>query len=274
MEPSAREHTAGERARALCCAAVDDLLARVTAEARPRVQALIDPLLAADPVARTRGLDAIAALARDGDAFAEALPALLALATRRGYREGSALLARLYARLAAADDPPRSGPPPDRRAAAIWTGFRGSLPALLAHAHRTSDPEAARVAALTCARYREFDAQVEPLLVALASGAPAGDDRARILYALARIQAERGARFHPSIAAALHRDGALDPETLDPETLAVALALAEHDPPLPLKARVARTLRSALGRPLSDPRSWGRTLEPAALERALARLEA
>lgn len=244
-----------------------DLLSRASSEASPAVRALVEQLLAPDALTRTRGLDAIAAVVRGGDAAVEGLPYLLSLATSKGYREGSAILARLSAIVAAIDDPPRTGPS-DAHAAALWDALRAHLPRLIRHAHRATDPEAARIAACMCSRFPQLDGEVEPLLVALASGARHVEDRARILYALARIQADRGATFHPAVASALHRDA------LDAETVAVALAIAEHDPPEPLRGRIARTLRAARsGAVVPDPRSWGRSLDHGAIDRALATLE-
>lgn len=243
-----------------------ELLARARTES-PRVAATLEQLLADDARSRTRALDEVATLLqRDAldEAALEALPYLLALATSAGYREGSALLARLFALLASIDDPPRSGPA-DARASALVEAFRACAPRVLRHAHRASDPEAARIAACMCGRFPELDREVEPLLIALASGARDGEARARLLYALARIQAARGADFAPRIAAALHAP------TPDAETVAVALALAEHDPPLPLRARLAHALRAAASA-MPDPRSWGRTLDRGVLDRALARL--
>ncbi len=230
-------------------------------EAGPRVERLVALLLANDPRTRTQGLDAVSSLAADEALAIEALPHLVAVATSKGYREGSALLARLFALLAAADDPPRAG------TTALWRAFRAHLARLSRHAHRATDPEAARVAACICARFPELDVETEPLLVALSSGARAGEDRARILHALARVQASRGAPFAGAIANALAR---AEP---DLETLAVALALAEHDPPSPLRGRLVAVLRAHLDRPPPDPRAWGRVLDRAALDRAIARLE-
>ncbi len=194
--------------------------------------------------------------------------AALALATDpRGYPEASALLVRLLRVLAAIDDPPRSGPPADARARASWDRVRLALPGLLRLARRASDPQAARAATLMASRFPEVDAETEPLLIALASGAPDADERARLLYALARIQAAHHARFHGAIAEALSGGGGAT-------RLGVALALVEHDPPSPLRERLVEALREVrdAASPSSDPRAWGRTLGIAELERAIARL--
>lgn len=233
--------------------------------ASPLVQRTMAMLVDVDPRTRTRGLDAIRELFATHDAALEAIPLLLTLATSRGFPEGSALLVRISALLASIDDPPRAGPT-DASARALFDALRAHLPRVLHHARTSSDPEAARIAASIASRFAEADREVEPLLVALLSGAKNADERARLLYALARIQAARRADFHARVASALHR------AELDAESVAVALALAEHDPPEPLRSRLAATLRSAREQTFADPRAWGRTLDRAALDRAIAKL--
>lgn len=237
--------------------------------ASPVVASLVEKLVSADAVERMRGLDAVAHVVLEHGALREGAPEalthLLALATCPAYPATSPLLARLLAIVGSIDDPPRAGPGADRLAQAAHRAYAASLPRLIHHARTARDPAAARIAALLAARFPDVDAEVEPLLVALLSGTADPDERARLFYALARIQATRGVPFHPRIADAMHRT------TVDAETIAVALALAEHDPPAPLRARLAAILRSA-GRGASDPRSWGRTLRAGVLERALAQL--
>jgi hypothetical protein len=227
------------------------------------VAALLASLLSSDALTRTRGLDAVAAVVRAHGA--EALPYLLTLSSAKGYPGASALLARLFALLAAIDDPPRAGP--EERDRAAYERYRDALPRMIRHASTARDPAAARLAALLCARFPSADGELERLLVALLTGTSDPDERARLLYALTRIQASRGAPFHARVAGALHR------EELDAEKIAVSLALAEHDPPEPLRGRVAGALRAACTMTaLSDPRAWGRALDRSALDRGLERL--
>ena len=230
------------------------------AKASPRVREAVELLVDPDARVRARGLDAVSDLLLRGggiDAAGEAIPYLGALATSRGYPEASALLVRLASALASADDPPRSNPS---------EAFRVLVPSLLRLARTATDPEAARVAACMVAHFPEADAEAEPVLIALLSGARDSVERSRVLYALTRVQATRGGAFHGRVADALHR------EALDEEVLSVALALAEHDPPEPLRGRLARTLANAEDRGFSDPSGWGRALANAALARALAAL--
>jgi hypothetical protein len=241
----------------------DGWLSALPDSASAPVAALLAALLSSDALARTRGLDGVAAAVRGHGE--EALPYLLTLATARGYPGASALLARLFAMLAAIDDPPRSGASAQERAA--YERYRDALPRMIRHASTARDPAAARLAALYCSRFPEADGELERLLVALLTGTTDPEERARLLYALTRIQASRAAPFHARVADALHR------AELDPEKIAVALALAEHDPPEPLRGRVVAALRSARTMTaLSDPRSWGRTLDRSALDRCLERL--
>lgn len=243
-----------------------ELLERASSEG---ARALLEKLLAPDARTRMRGLDAMTDLwLRDGDADDEALAAVLTLATHRGYPESSALLVRLVRTLAALDDPPRGGPPSDVAAVRRWERFREAAPRLVRHARSSSDPQAARAASVLAGRFPDLDAETEPLLIALLSGAPDADERARLVYALTRIQAARGAAFHGAIAEALAHD--VEPVV----QLGAALALAEHDPPEPLRGRLVALLRHARDArsPIQDPRTWGRTLPLEALDRALARL--
>ena len=89
---------------------------------------------------------------------------------------------------------------------------------LLSVARRSAGPTA-RLAAMLAARHPELDEEVEPLLLALTSGAGDPEERARLYYALARIQLARGAPLHRRLAEALVHDGSMT------ERLAVALAL-------------------------------------------------
>jgi len=230
---------------------------------------MIEDLLSDDPLARMKGLDAVSSVVLRagalGSTAGEAMPYLLALATSRGYPHASALLARSVAILERAQ---ASGSP---EGGAVREAFRARASALLRTAATSSDPEAARVAACLCSRLSGTGPQVEPVLIALLSGATDPAERGRLLHALARVQASRGVEFHGRVAEALHRS------SVDAEKVAVALALAEHDPPEPLRARIVEALRAALDREelrASDPRSWGRALERGALEQALERLGA
>lgn len=235
------------------------------ASASPAVRELVLSLVAVDPVTRTRGLDGIPAVlnAAPSALAPEALAYLLPLAMRRGYPASSALLARLFAIFASIDDPPRSGSGP------VHDAFRHRSLQLLRHARTARDPAAARLAAVLCARFPALDDEVAPLLVALLTGTADPDERGRLLYALVRIEATRGGRFHARVAEVLHRNA------LDAEKVAVAMALAQHDPPEPLRGRLVEALRAACElRGISDPRSWGRALEPSTIERCLTTLQA
>lgn len=232
-------------------------------------RALAELLVADDARSRTRGLDAITdVLLRHDDPEPSALDCALTLGTHGRYPESSALLVRLFRLLASIDDPPRSGRPDAPPASAVWERVLAASPRLLRHARTASDPAASRAATLLASRFPDLDEETEPLLSALLSGAPDEDERARLLYALARVQATRGARFHSSVADAAAGQGELG------SRVAVALALAEHAPPLVLGRRLATVLREAEARPsaLSDPRAWGRHLPSLAITRALTQL--
>lgn len=236
-------------------------LAALSRPESPEVRALIESLLAERALDRARALDGIGPMLLSARA-SEAVACLVELATTPGVREASAILVRLFAALASADDPPRAGHPSH-----LLDAFRAQAAALVRYARVASDPQGARIAACMASRFPELDVEVEPLLVALTSGALDRDEGSRLLYALARIQASRRAPFQRRIADALARASA------DAETIAVALALAEHDPPEPLRSRLRATLRAAATLPSTpDPRAWGRALSPTAIERGLALL--
>jgi hypothetical protein len=241
----------------------------------PKVRRTIALLVASDAPSRMAGLDSVLARLLPNGALAddavEALPFLLALATAPSHPASSALLLRLTHLLSAIDDPPRSlagarGSEASRRAYDAIEVERARLAGL---AQRSKDPQAARLAACLLARFPRADVEAEPLLIALLSGTADPEQRAPLLYALTRVQASRGADFHGRIAAALQLDLG------DPERLAVSLALAEHDPPQPLRARVVQALlaqRDSDAPP--DPRTWNRRASRAVFDAALARLGA
>lgn len=243
-------------------------LASALSSASPAVRSLLEALISDDARTRTRGLDDISAVlgpAAQHPHAIEALPHLFELATQRAYPGASAVLVRLFAIAARFDDPPRSKP--DETTRAVHALYRAQLPRLIRHVQTARDPAAARIAASIAARFPEADLELERLLVALLSGTDDPDERGRLLYGLTRIQASRGARFHPRVAEAIHRS------ELDPEKVAVAMALAEHEPPEPLRGQLAEALeeaRQSAGR--SDPRSWGRVLDREALDRCLGLL--
>lgn len=235
----------------------------------PAVRELLAALTSPDAVRRTRGLDGVAEIVMTDGApsahAAEALEHLLPLALRPDYPGGSALLARLFSLFARLDDPPRSG----GSRGPVYEAFRARGGQLSRHARTTRDPAGARLSALLAARFPALDEETVGLLIALLTGTADPDERGRLLYALARIEASRGGPFHARIAEVLERDG------VDAEKVAVALALAEHDPPEPMRGRSIATLERAREmRGLTDPRSWGRRLDPSAIERAVARLQA
>ena len=93
------------------------------------------------------------------------------------------------------------------------------------------------------------------MLVALLTGAPDEDERSRLVYALARIDATAGRALHRRVAEALQ--GPADA----PERFAALLAIAVHDPPEPLRTRCANALREAIVTPRPDPTGFGRTLD-------------
>jgi hypothetical protein len=238
------------------------------------VARLVGQLVAPKAATRLAGLDGVqGALLDDGGVTEHGpalLPYLISLATAPRYPEAAALLVRLTGLMAALDEPPRSlaqgaGGAPER---AIHDRLAERLPELLRVVRSSTSPEAARIAACLCARFPRADAELEPLLIALASGTSDADERARLLYALARVQASRRATFHRRVAEALQAGGA------SPEGVAVSLALAAHDPPAPLRGRVVSALERAreARRAFADPTAWGRTLSPARIERALAAL--
>lgn len=250
-------------------------LERRLALAPPAVRKTILLLVAADAPSRMAGLDSVLARLLPNGVLAadavEAIPFLVALATAPSYPASSALLLRLTHLLTAIDDPPRSlagarGTEQSRRAYDAVEVERARLADL---AQRSRDPQAARLAACLLARFPRADGEAEPLLIALLSGTADPEQRAPLLYALTRVQASRAAPFHARIASALQLD--LD----EPERLAVSLALAEHDPPEPLRARVVEVLRAQRDSDaLPDPRTWNRRASRAVFDAALARLGA
>jgi hypothetical protein len=251
---------------------------------RPDVRAMIEKLLSKHLAARMAGLDEVYdhVLRRGAlhETAPEALPHLLALATSPRYPDASALLVRLVRVISVVDDPPRAMADafePERatspHAAEVFRIFERHVSALLRVARTSTDPEASRAAARIVLHFPTADAELEPLLLALVTGARDADGRAKILYALARVQAARGGPFHPRI------ERALDAEIVGAEQAACVLALAEHaralDPTIRTRARkgLARLLAHDLtSRGLTDPRAWSSRLEADAIERARTKL--
>lgn len=241
--------------------------------APPAVKKTVLLLVAADAPSRMAGLDSVLArLLPNGvlaDDAVEALPFLLALATAPAYPASSALLLRLTHLLSAIDDPPRSlaGARGTEKSRHAYDAIEAERARLVDLAQRSTDPQAARLAASLLARFPRADKEAEPLLIALLSGTADPEQRAPLLYALTRVQASRKAQFHGRIASALQL------EATEPERLAVSLALAEHDPPEPLRSRVVEALSAQLASDaLPDPRTWGRRAPRAVFDAALTRL--
>lgn len=245
-----------------------------------RVAALVEGLIAAKAATRLAALDHVqAVLLAEGAATEEApelLPYLIALGGAPRYPEAAALLVRITRLMAAIDEPPRSlsgggGTASNRQA---FSAIAARLPSLLRTARSSTSPEAARLAACVCARFPEVDEQLQPVLIALLSGAHDADDRARLLYALTRVQASLGVTLHRRATSALAEN------VRQAETIAVMIALSQHELPSALRTLVleglTERLRSmeALGARdgAADPTTWGRTLSADMLERAVARL--
>ncbi|MEC7519842.1 MAG: hypothetical protein VYE22_08250 [Myxococcota bacterium] len=244
------------------------VLAGVSPAARPWIARLVD----ADASTRVAGLDAIGgALLSDGEPTPQAedlLPALLEFATTKGYPQAGGVLLRLSHLLAAIDDPPRSlagaGGSEARRRAYDFVG--ASAAKLVRLAGTSRDPSVARLAGCLAARFPDQDASLEPILIALTSGARDAEERARVFYALTRVQTARGRPLQGRLAEALSH---AEPT---PEKVAVSLALSAHDPAEPLRGRIRRTLGDARETRLPDPRAPGRTLTATTLDAALTRL--
>lgn len=248
-------------------------VARQLELASDRVRRIVERLCDSGAARRLAALEALSLSegTEPHEDFDELIDPVLALATSRAYPDAPALLSRLSDLLARIDDPPRSiaagaGTAAQRRA---FDRVMAQRRALLRTVHRAKDPRSARLAASLLAREPANDAAIEPLLVALIGGASADEDEAApLLYALARVQASRGATLHRRVASALERDGALG--------RAACMALAEHAPPEPMRSRIAAALATArelLAKgPLADPRSYGRLLEVTTLDAAIARV--
>ncbi len=241
--------------------------------ASPAVQDALARVASDDAAERVTGLDALHATIWRGDRLAEgadeATPFVLAVATAPRWSAATAVLLRLARVLAAVDDPPRSlagaaGTLASRR---FYDRVEVEAPRLVRLASTSRDPARARLAACVVARYPARDAEVEPILIALLSGADDEDERARLLYALTRVQVSQGRPLHRHLAEAL-----AGPDD-DPGRFAVLLALSSHAPVDPIRGRCASALREALGSPRSDPRGFGRQLDPGAVQRALEALE-
>jgi len=210
----------------------------------------LEKLVSKSATERLAGLGRVAELVFD-DA---ARPRLFALAAARDYAPSSALLVRLSAALADVDMPPRSRP--NDAARALADAYAPHCSALIRVARTSKDPESARAAARIVAHFPERDGELEPLLLALVSGAADAVERAPLLYFLARIQLHRGATLHPRIVRAE------DEEITHPEHVAVCLARvdageAHHGAEASLAS--LRDLGEA-ARALPDPRVWGRCL--------------
>ncbi len=249
----------------------EELLLRLAAVS-PDVRRMVEYLVSGNAVARTLGLDGISdCVLRNGELApraAEAIPFLLALAVSPRYPHASAVLVRLAAVLDTLGGPRPSGVPASD-ADAVVGAIEACLPALLRVARTSTDPEACRAAASVVSHFPSAGEALEPILFALLTGARDAQERARLLYRLARVQGARGSALHPRIERALD---APDPGV---ETAAAALALAEVRPSEPLRGRVVRALEALVeagARPWSDPRAWGARYEPEAARHSLARL--
>lgn len=248
------------------------------ATVRPEVRRMVEHLVSKNAVARTLGLDGIFDLVLNHDVLLapapEALPFLLALATSPRYPHASAVLTRLGLVIDAIDDPPRSlagRASAEPLALSTWRVFEAHLSGLLRVARSSRDPEASRAAVHMVSHFPSADAQLEPILFALLSGARDEQDRARLLYALARVQCGRGTAFHPRIERALGSPG------IGSEKAAVAIALAELPIDEPLRSRVENALEelaaaSEATRHWADPRAWGGRYVPEVVQQTLARL--
>lgn len=245
---------------------------------RPEVRRMVEHLVSKNAVARTLGLDGIFDLVLNHDVLLapapEALPFLLTLATSPRYPHASAVLTRLGLVIDAIDDPPRSLAgrlSAEPLAVSTWQVFEDHLSGLLRVARSSRDPEASRAAVHMISHFPSADAELEPVLFALLSGARDEQDRARLLYALARVQSGRGAAFHPRIERALTSAG------VGTEKAAVAIALAELSIEEPLRTRVESALvelaeASEATRHWADPRAWGGRYVPELVLQTLARL--
>lgn len=243
----------------------------------PRARAAFDRLGSGSAAERLTGIGALfEALSPDGVAD-EDLASLIApavdLACSPRYPGAAALLFRLAALCASVDEPPRTlastGAEASQRGRLIFDAIESRRGALLGVVRRSSDPEAARIAARLCARFPSADAALEPLLVALLGGASNPEARAPLLYALARVGASRDGPLHRRVAEALADDAP------PAEHLAVTLALIEHDPPEPARSRCVATLRDATvsSEHLADPTGFGRALTKNRLQSAIERSE-
>lgn len=237
----------------------------------PSVQNSVAQLLSNSASLRLRGVDgAFDAVTRQGvlQPMAPALcPLLLRLGTAPSFPEASLLLTRLFGLLGTLDDPPRScdrattlrGSPPsnvDR----VMESFRSQLSELLRTAAKSPDPESNRAAAYICAHFPEVDNRTELHLIALTTGAPDEETRARILYHLTLVQLGlKRNHLHPQSERALERSSA------HLEGAAVALACREAGEKTPRRLRSLANLRldrlkkePHLSRSWPDPRRWGR----------------
>lgn len=240
------------------------LLARLPLAPAP-VRAAVERIADERAAERMTGLDALGRALWQGGRLtehaAEGVPYAIALSCAPKLGVATAILLRLARIVAAIDEPPRSlsGASGTERQREVYDRIEADVPRLLRLASTGRDPARARLAACLAARFPAHDAQVEPLLVALLSGADDEDERARLLYALTRIQAGAGAPLHRKLAEAIERPPS------DPGRFAVLLALASHDPPEPLRTRCHNALLEALSQPPTDPRAFGRQLDPAPL---------
>lgn len=213
----------------------------------------------ADPAAahRLAALDTVLAHLLSGDRVVphakRALPYVLTLATTRRYPQAAALLTRVSHVCAAAQFPPRTGMPPTTEAADALETVAEALPRLLDRA-RGGGPAVSRIASTLVARFPERDAELLPALLAQLSGVSDPEERAPLCYALARIQLDAGAPLHRRLAEVLRRS------PVEPESVAVALALLDAGPP-PHEIPRLQAIVSAAPR-MGDPRCYGRRWVP------------
>ena len=224
---------------------------------------LVTQLAARRPVERLAALDGVPrVLFERGEVRAEAerlIPYLMSLATAPSYPEAGALLGKVAQLQAVIDHPPRrlSGGTAPEHLRRMYDAVAIHGRKLLSVARRSAGPTA-RLAAMLAARHPELDEEVEPLLLALTSGAGDPEERARLYYALARIQLARGAPLHRRLAEALVHDGPMT------ERLAVALALFDSGATGGERERLSKVIAdtaATIGEGATDPRAWGRRFD-------------
>lgn len=204
----------------------------------------VEYLISRNPVGRMLGLDGLSELVlqgrQPGPRAPDALPYLFALARCPRFPQASAVLRRLAIVMDELDHPPRSlctRGAPDARTAQVVEAFEGQLSPLLRIARTSRDPESSRAAAHIVSRFPSVDGHLEPILLALLSGARDLAPRARLLHALTCIQAFRGGPFHRLIVQSLTTAGARG------DRAAVAMALASQGGGGELESHIEPALR-------------------------------